>query len=107
MKAEERDELMAENDAEQGVDSHEQQDQLDGFSGKAPCLIRIPFAYGLARRDLPAYLGAGCTLVCLWLVGPDNMLLPALCVIVIALLGLRGRLDAQKVKTAEKEGKPC
>ena len=58
-------------------------------------------------QHLPAYLGAGCTLVCLWLVGPDNMLLPALCVIVIALLGLRGRLDAQKVKTAEKEGKPC
>ena len=58
-------------------------------------------------RHLPACLGAGCTLACLWLVGPDSMLLPALCVIVVALLGLRGRLDAQAVKTTEKEGTSC
>lgn len=58
-------------------------------------------------QHLPALLGAGCTLVCLKLAGRDNMLLPALFVIVIALLGLRGRLDAQKVKTVEKEGPSC
>ena len=58
-------------------------------------------------RHLPAGRGAGGTLACRGLVGPDSMLLPALCVIVVALLGLRGRLDAQAVKTTEKEGTSC
>lgn len=42
---------------------------------------------------LPALLGAGGTLAALALFGPDNMLIPALCVIVAGLLLLRGRLD--------------
>lgn len=51
-------------------------------------------------KHLPALLGAGCTLVCLKLAGRDNMLLPALFIIVAALLGLRSRLE-------EKEETPC
>ena len=42
---------------------------------------------------LPALLGAGGTLAALLLFGPDNMLIPALCVIVAGLLLLRSRLD--------------
>ncbi len=44
-------------------------------------------------KHLPALLGAGCTLVCLKLVGPENMLLPALGVIVAALLAMKSRLE--------------
>ena len=51
-------------------------------------------------KHLPALLGAGCTLVCLKLAGRDNMLLPALFIIVAVLLGLRSRLE-------EKEETPC
>ena len=40
-------------------------------------------------------LGAGGTLAALLLFGPDNMLIPALCVIVAGLLLLRGRLDQE------------
>ena len=54
-------------------------------------------------RHLPALLGAGGTLVCLLLVGADNMLLPALFVIVGVLLLLRNRLD-ETGKQEEKEG---
>lgn len=56
-------------------------------------------------RHLPAVLGAGCTLVCLWLVGAEHMLLPALFVIVGALLLLRSRLDEKaKQEAGEEEG---
>ena len=44
---------------------------------------------------LPALLGAGGTLAALLLLGPDNMLIPALCVIVAGLLLLRSRLDQE------------
>lgn len=54
------------------------------------------------RTHLPALLGAGCTLVSLVLLGAEAMLLPALCVIVAALLLLRARLDRR-----EEEGAPC
>ena len=50
-------------------------------------------------RRLPALLGAGCALVCLKLAGRDNMLLPALFLIVAALLGLRGRLEEKEEET--------
>lgn len=43
---------------------------------------------------IPALLGAGMTLVSLLLLGPDRMLIPALCAIVAGLLLLRGKLDA-------------
>ena len=45
------------------------------------------------RQHLPALLGLGVTLLSLWLLGPDAMLIPALCVIVLALLLLRPRLE--------------
>lgn len=43
---------------------------------------------------IPAILGAAGTLVALLLVGADNMLIPALLIIVLGLLMLRPRLDA-------------
>ena len=48
-----------------------------------------------AQQHLPALLGAGVTLVCLLLLGPDNgrFLIPALVLMVIFLLTLRPRLE--------------
>ena len=54
------------------------------------------------RDHLPALLGFGVTVVSLILLGPDAMLIPALCAIVVILLLLRVRLDAQE-ETAQKE----
>jgi 4-azaleucine resistance transporter AzlC len=45
------------------------------------------------RSHLPALLGAGITLICLALFGADNMLMPALGVMVLALILARPRLD--------------
>lgn len=45
------------------------------------------------KRHLPVFIGAGCTLFFLLLLGAQNMLVPALGVIVLALLLLRTRLD--------------
>ena len=45
------------------------------------------------RKHLPVFLGLGCTLVCLALIGAEQMLLPALGLIVLALLVLRSRLE--------------
>lgn len=50
---------------------------------------------------IPAILGAAGTLAALLAVGADNMLIPALCVIVVGLLLLRPRLDT----TADLSGK--
>ena len=44
-------------------------------------------------KHLPAILGAGITLACLLLVGPDKMLLPALGILVLLLSLLRPHLD--------------
>lgn len=49
---------------------------------------------------IPAVLGAGGTLAALVLLGPDNMLIPALCVIVAGLLLLRGRLEKTPERSA-------
>ena len=54
------------------------------------------------RDHLPALLGFGVTVVSLILLGADAMLIPALCAIVVILLLLRVRLDAQE-DTAQKE----
>lgn len=51
---------------------------------------------------LPAVLGAGCTLAFLLLVGRQQMLLPALAVIVLLLLALRGRLEGRR--QSEEQG---
>ncbi len=45
------------------------------------------------RKHLPVFLGLGCTLVCLVVIGAEQMLLPALGLIVLALLVLRSRLE--------------
>lgn len=45
------------------------------------------------RAHLPALLGCGVTIFSLVLLGADAMLIPALCVIIAALLLLRARLD--------------
>ena len=58
------------------------------------------------KQHLPALLGFGVTLVSLLIVGAENMLIPALFVMVGALLLLRGRLD-QKQETQEKEDILC
>ena len=54
------------------------------------------------RDHLPALLGFGVTVVSLALLGPDAMLIPALCVIIVILLLLRSRLDARE-EPAQKE----
>lgn len=54
------------------------------------------------KRHLPALLGGAVTIVSLALVGPENMLLPALGVIVLVLLILRERLDGDAVPVLEE-----
>ncbi len=54
------------------------------------------------RSHIPAILGAVVTLVCLLLFGPETMLLPALCVIVVVLLIMRARLE-DKSQSEQKE----
>lgn len=47
------------------------------------------------RDHLPVVLGFGITLAAVILLGPDAMLIPALCIIVLALLLFRSRLESQ------------
>ena len=56
---------------------------------------------------LPALLGAGAAVLFLAVMGPDNMLLPALCVIVGGLLLLRVRLEGREsaAPAGERGGK--
>ena len=58
------------------------------------------------RSHIPAVLGAAATLLCLKLVGPDAMLLPALGIIVVVLLVLRERLD-EKPSQGQEEAPKC
>lgn len=60
-----------------------------------------------SRSHIPAVLGAGATLLCLKLVGPDTMLLPALGIIVVVLLVLRVRLDEKREKKQKEEEQKC
>lgn len=56
-------------------------------------------------QHLSAIIGGVCTFVSLYLIGPDNFLLPALGAIIVLLLGLRGRLDKPAAADeTEKEG---
>ena len=57
-----------------------------------------------AGGHIPALLGGAATLASLLLVGAENMLLPALAIIVIALTLLRPRLEG---KQERKEEAPC
>ena len=73
-----------------------------------PIPMLIPSFVKMDFSDLPALLGAVVTLISLTLVGADNMLLPALAVIVGALLLLRDRLDeSQETQKSEKEESVC
>ena len=56
------------------------------------------------RSHLPAVLGAVATLVSLLVVGAENMLLPALAIIVVALLLLRERLDDKGTQAPQADG---
>ena len=55
------------------------------------------------RAHLPALLGFGVTVVSLVLLGPDSMLIPALCAIVVILLFLRVRLDVRAEQPRKEE----
>ena len=57
------------------------------------------------RSHIPAILGAGATLLCLFLVGADMMLLPALGIIVVVLLALRVRLEHKTAETKPAQAK--
>ena len=60
------------------------------------------------KQHLPALLGFGVTLVSLLIVGAENMLPPALVVMVGLLLLLRGRLErSDHAKEKEKEESVC
>lgn len=54
------------------------------------------------RSHLPALLGCGITVLALVILKPDAMLIPALCVIVVALLLLRARLDDSRAEAEEE-----
>ena len=53
-------------------------------------------------RHAPAVIGAACTFASLRLLGPDNMLIPSLCAIVVLLLLSRGRLEENGKEEAEQ-----
>ncbi len=55
---------------------------------------------------LPALLGVGATLLSLILVGQENLLLPALGIIIVVLLALRPRLEATADAQAPKDPRP-
>lgn len=48
----------------------------------------------------PALVGFAASAVCLALFGPDNFIIPAMIVIVLALLALRGPIEAKEVRGA-------
>ncbi len=55
------------------------------------------------RSHIPAILGAVVTLLCMTAVGVDNMLLPALAIIVVVLLSQRSRLDDTAAAVEERK----
>ena len=57
------------------------------------------------RSHIPAILGAGATLLCLFVVGADMMLLPALVIIVAVLMVLRVRQERKAERGKEAEPK--
>ena len=71
------------------------------FAMTALFLVIAVDQWSTYRSHLPALLGAGITVTSLVVMGAANMLIPALCVIIAALLALRVRLDRDA--DAEKE----
>ena len=49
-----------------------------------------------AKSHLPALLGGGISLLTLVLFGPERFLVPALAVMILALLVLHGQLDREE-----------
>ncbi len=56
------------------------------------------------KSHLPVLLGLGATVAGLLLFGPEKMLIPALCVIIVALLLLRVKLEKAEEQTAAPVG---
>ena len=71
------------------------------FAMTALFLVIAVDQWSTYRSHLPALLGAGITVTSLVVMGAANMLIPALCVIIAALLALRVKLDRDA--DAEKE----
>ena len=71
------------------------------FAMTALFLVIAVDQWSTYRSHLPALLGAGITVTSRVVMGAANMLIPALCVIIAALLALRVRLDRDA--DAEKE----
>lgn len=74
------------------------------FAMTALFLVIAVGQWRAAGSHIPALLGGAATLVSLLLVGAEDMLLPALAIIVIALTLLRPRLEEKHLR---EEGTPC
>lgn len=57
------------------------------------------------QNQLPAFLGIGCSVLCLLLFGPNNFIIPSMCSITLLLTALRPKLSANTKK--EKEERSC
>ena len=64
------------------------------FSMTALFVAAFTEQWRTSRDHLPALTGAGCTLLCLVLFGPENFLIPAMALITLVLTLLRGREEA-------------
>ena len=58
------------------------------------------FYWVAGSEHRPALVGFTASAVCLALFGPDNFIIPAMIVIVLALLALRGPIEAKEVRGA-------
>ena len=74
------------------------------FAMTALFLVIAVGQWRAAGSHLPALLGAAITLLSLWAVGAEDMLLPALGLIIMALIVLRPRLEGQKQEGQKQEG---
>lgn len=78
------------------------------FAMTALFLVIAVGQWKAAGGHLPALLGGAATLISLLVAGAEDMLLPALAIIVIALTALRPRLDAAAETETRKEAEhPC
>lgn len=55
------------------------------------------------RSHIPALVGIACALVCLWIFGMDNMLIPAMLVMIAFLFALRGNIEQSEEEVALHE----
>lgn len=59
------------------------------------------------QNRLSALVGVGCSLACLLVLGPDRFILPAMAVILVALLALQGRPRADGSDKKKEEDAAC